>query len=308
MEAALRVGADLPVPLVCPTCHGSLRFQNETLICGKCAGEYPLQDGFLNLIVGPRFDDALPESEVPFEEACGIETTRNYWLPLFRATWPGQAPVVLSVGCGVGSEIAELVLNGIDSVGVDCGNRVRAWIRRRYPTRLLLANGLRLPFPGQSFDGVFCGCVFPHVGVKGDSFDVESDYLQQRLQLALEIARVLKPGGKLFAASPNRRFPLDLFHRQQAGTLRPRWNSPQDPFLLSLADYGAMFQKAGYDTVASLPPSGYWHFNRTRRTWKGRVLAIPVRFLFRLNGLSAHSAVRASALAPWLVVQATLPT
>jgi SAM-dependent methyltransferase len=261
-----------------------------------------MEQGFPNLIAGDRFEDELPDAELAFEEASSGATTRNFWIPLFQQVWRDEAapPVILSLGCGVGTEVDELGMADITAAGIDCGNRVRLWARRRYPNRLLLANGLHLPFPDRSFDGVFCGCVFPHVGVRGDSYEVLPDYYRHRLRLACEIARVLKPNGRLFAANPNRLFPFDMFHKGQAGSLRPRWNSPRDPFLLSLRDLRELFAEAGFRSTRAIPPRHYWSFNRSQRTLKGRLLGLPVRALFRVNGFAP---LRSSFLAPWLVVE-----
>jgi len=47
--------------IVCPACHGDLRFENSTLICAACGCAYPVVDGIPVLIV----DRAKPASGSP---------------------------------------------------------------------------------------------------------------------------------------------------------------------------------------------------------------------------------------------------
>lgn len=307
--APVQIFADFPAQVVCPLCRAQLVRRDEGLRCSACPGLFPVEGGFPNLIVGERFTDELPDDELAFEECSSGATTRKFWIPLFRRTWPdsGDPPVILSLGCGVGAEVDELGDAGFAAGGIDSGNRTRLWKRRTYPNRLLLANGMHLPFRDGAFDGVFCGCVFPHVGVTGDSFEVAADCREQRLSLAREIARVLKPGGHVFVANPNRLFPFDLFHRGKGAGLVPRRNFPTDPFLLSLADLRELFSSSGLVATKALAPRHYWSFNRSQRSWKGKLLSVPVRTLFWLNSLTAAESIRSSRLAPWLVVEAQRP-
>jgi SAM-dependent methyltransferase len=191
---------------------------------------------------------------------------------------------------------------GFDCVGIDCGNRTAAWPRRVEKKRFLLANGQNLPFEDRSFDGIFCGCVFPHVGVIGDSYRVGSHYRKQRLQLAREMSRVLRPEGKILVSSPNRLFPFDIFHGRTPGSYRPRPYWPGDPFLLSLADYRSLFSACGLSKAEPLPVAGYWSFFRSRRSWKGYLLGLPIRSAFWLASRPELSAIRCSPMNPWIVV------
>lgn len=301
---------EFPVPLVCPVCRGALRLEADALKCARCQRGYTFCNGFADLIHGGRFDDPTGEEQLRYEEECNFDTTRNYLLPLFARWWPRasesvdgpQPPRLLSLGCGTGIDIDVLTDSGYDAVGIDCGNRTNAWTKRRHARRLLLANGKHLPFADGSFDGIFCGCVFPHVGVVGDSFDLTPHYAEDRLELAREMARVLKPGGKILVSSPNRRFPCDIFHGRSGGGYKPRPYNPSDPFLLSIADYRRIFREAGCANVQPLPVDGYWGFIRSKHNVKGYLLALPVRFLFWLASRTHFRFLHASPLNPWLVV------
>lgn len=298
---------EFPITLVCPVCRGALHTLAGDLVCASCGREFEFRGGFPDLIHGDRFDDQTGEEQLRYEERCNADTVENYLLPLFQNWWkPARAdaarPRLLSLGCGTGIDVDLLCEAGYDAIGIDCGNRTKAWGERREANRFMLANGKHLPFEDESFDGIFCGCVFPHVGVKGDSFEVAPEHAAERLSLAREMARVLRPGGRILVSSPNRRFPFDIFHGRSGGGYRPRPYDSRDPFLLSAADYRQMFLRAGCARAAPLPVAGYWGFIRSKHSAKGYLLALPVRMLFRLASHDRLPMLRASPLNPWLVM------
>lgn len=290
--------------LVCPSCRDGLSSQPSAYRCVGCSSAFPLLGGYPDLIVGERFDDASDEALLRYEEQSNADLTRNYWQPMFRRMWPnGPArPRLLSVGCGTGVDVDLLCEAGFDSVGIDCGNRTAVWPRRSHGERLLLANGKHLPFGDASFDAAFCGCVFPHVGVVGDSNVTAPDVEQQRLELAREMVRVLRPGGYVIVSSPNRWFPFDIFHGRTPGSYKPRFNAPTSRFLLSAGDYERIFRAAGTGPASTLPVENYWGFIRSRHSLKGMLFGTPVRFVFWLVSRPAFGFLRASPVNPWLVV------
>jgi SAM-dependent methyltransferase len=207
------------------------------------------------------------------------------------------------LGCGVGIDIDILTDLGYDIIGIEIGNRTKAWKDRKYPERLILANGMHMPFPAETFDAIYCGCVFPHVGVVGDSFTVKQDYFDIRLSLAKEMTRVLKPGGMMLVSSPNGKAPLDLFHDRKVGSYKPRYNPPGDPCIPSIDDYKKLFVESvcANKEVTALPVRNYWGFIRAKQTIKGYFLSLPVRFLFWLS--SYVPLLRGSFIDPWLVIK-----
>jgi SAM-dependent methyltransferase len=262
-------------------------------------------NGFPDLVVGNRFEDDENESLNCYEDNSNTYTTANYWIPLFRgmASEDVASPRVLSVGCGTGIDVDLLGDQGFEAIGIDCGNRSKVWPHRRRRDRLFMANGQHLPFEDNFFDIAFCGCVFPHVGVVGDTFQVTPQYREDRLQLAREMARVVRPGGKIVVSNPNRYFPFDIFHGRPSGGFKVRPYSPRDPFLLSVSDYRKMFNQAGCSRATALPVTGYWGFVRSKNSWKGRLMGMPVRFLFWLVSRNSLSFLRGSPLSPWIVVE-----
>jgi SAM-dependent methyltransferase len=297
-----------PVRLVCPVCRGALRFDAAGIACSRCAEEFVYRNGFPDLIVGGRFDDDDDVERSTYEEQSNAWLAREYLVPHLRRLLAGTAHArVLSLGCGTGTDIDLLTRAGIDVVGIDCGNRTAVWPRREQKHRFYLANGKHLPFDAHSFDAVYCGCVFPHVGVEGDSTRVRPDYWEERLAIAREITRVLRPGGHVMVSSPNRLFPLDLFHGRSPDQPYPRVNPPWSRFLLSASDYGTLFAQAGCACTSLLPVDRYWGFIRAKRTLKGRVLAFPIETLFRIVSFDTLKSLRGSPLNPWLVLVSRKP-
>lgn len=297
------------VPLVCPLCRKGLDVRQDHLLCpacdrADCPKQFECVDGFPNLVVGGRLDDEEDDARSQYEEQSNVYTARNYWIPVFRRLTRSlsRRPRVLAVGCGCGVEVDMLLDAGFDCVGIDCGMRSTAWPRRSHRSALLLANGMNLPFADGAFDLAYCGCVFPHVGVVGGGFELTQHYREDRLAVAREMARVVKPGGHIVVTSPNRRFPFDLFHGRDAGGCRVRANRPGDRFLLSVNDYAELFRESGCAAVDTLPVTGYWGFVRSKHTWKGYLMGLPVRSLFWLVDRPQLHFLRGSPLAPWIAV------
>jgi SAM-dependent methyltransferase len=161
---------------------------------------------------------------------------------------------------------------------------------------------MHLPFEDRTFDAAFCGCVFPHVGVIGDSKQLSKDSWGHRQQLANEMVRVTRRGGPVIACSPNRLFLLDIFHWRQPGCYRPTLNPPWSRFLLSVRDFRRLFNRAGGTEVKALPVTGFWGFVTMRKSVKGRMLSLPIRVLFHLASQPMGAFLRSSPLLPWITV------
>lgn len=294
----------VPVPIVCPKCNGDFAHTTTGAQCQKCASDYPFAHQHLDLIVGERYADSTPDEVLVAEEASNADTTIRFWIPLLHDLWPESktAPAILSLGCGVGTDVDELCAAGFNAMGVDCGKRSSIWPTRQFPERLVMANVGNLPFADASFDFIISGCFFPHVGVDGASYDVVPDYYALRLKLAREITRVLKPGGRVITCNPNRWFPFDIFHGHTANHASMRPSSPFNPLLPSRGDYGKLFGDAGCRNIRALPVEGYWAFTGSSKSLKGRMLSAPIRFLFWLVSRKPLRFLRGSCVNPWLIV------
>ena len=296
------------VPLVCPLCQKPLEMGSDKIDCSPCdredcPGSFEYCEGFPDLVIGDRFDDPYLPDRMCYEESCNEYSAIHYWVPLFKQLLP-EGGRILSVGCGVGTEVEIITRAGFECVGIDNGNRTSFWPRRECRNTMLLANGLYLPFEDEYFDLVFCGCVFAHVGVVGDSHVVAENYTVDRQKLASEMARVTRPGGSIVAATPNRHFPLDIFHGREEGSYRPRLNPPGDKFLLSGGDFKKMFVgNAGCKSLEMLPVEGFWGFIRADKGLKGKLFGMPVKIVFKMLAKPWLALLRGSIIDPWITVR-----
>jgi SAM-dependent methyltransferase len=97
---------------------------------------------------------------------------------------------VLDAGCGTGRHTAFLVDKGHDVVGIDSSPEMLALAAAKVPTaRFDLAELERIPLPNSSVDAAVCGLVLSHARDIGPA--------------VAELARVLRPGGRLIVSNPH---------------------------------------------------------------------------------------------------------
>ena len=261
-----------PVALVCPGCRQPLPVDGEDgSSCASCGAVFSrLPSGHLRLLPAgdSGFQDWWLESEekrarfmgqhVEREEAGERRLAREFLLPLVQRLAADAGPVrrVLSVGCGSGEDLEVLCEAGLDTVGVDSGGRTLRWADKNRPRdRYFMADALQLPFADGSFDLAYSLGVIEHVGTVGDSLELSAEAGDLRTRFACSVARVVRPGGRIFISCPNRTFPLDFAHG--AGRLGFRLHGPGD-FLLSYGDLKRLFiDHAGCRTIRPLSMHGY---------------------------------------------------
>ena len=94
--------------------------------------------------------------------------------------------MVLEMGCGDGKTLSAMPA-GWRVAAIEISLHALQLARKmRQDDCFILADGCRLPFQAERFDAVFAFHVAGHL------------FLEQRLALAREAARVLRPGGRLF--------------------------------------------------------------------------------------------------------------
>jgi methionine biosynthesis protein MetW len=192
----------------------------------------------------------------------------------------------LDVGCGTGSSYArELGRRGATYLGVDVSETAVEAARAHGVDAEVIADAAQLPFPDQSFDLVLCVEVFEHLFAPDAA--------------AREIQRVLKPGGRLVASTPN-----VAYWRLRANLVFGLWNplgdemsieQPwRDPHIrfFTPATLGRMLTTAGFSTVTTGAHNGRFldHLtSRPSRFGRSRTYAALERRFPALLGLTVHA-------------------
>jgi SAM-dependent methyltransferase len=146
----------------------------------------------------------------------------NYWRDITRHFAPGAR--MLDIGCGS----AWLAEHFEDYTGVDGSPEAVAAAAKR-GRRVLLGTVMeRLPFDDASFDGVVVKDLLEHV--------------EDPVFVVREVLRVLRPGGRVFASSPDaQRWVWDDYTHRRPFTRKA--------FRLLFADQGLEVERVGYESV-----------------------------------------------------------
>ncbi len=161
-----------------------------------------------------------------------------------RAHFPvHEAETVLDIGCGTGRLIPYLteVIGGSGKlIELDISLSMLHIGKKRHNLPNLLfvqGDGHVLPLKDHSMDTVICMAFFPH--------------FSDKLKGLMALARVLKPGGRLFIAHQMNREELNRFHGNVSGPvgndLLPDENSMRE-----------LFKKAGFGDVETREEPGLY--------------------------------------------------
>ena len=158
------------------------------------------------------------EWTIPVLKSCGLKTGR-----------------ILSVGCGNGMDVVELREHGFQAVGFDVyppATQAAPWVS--------VSRAHSMPFAADSFDVTLCLEVIEHIPQK------------ERSTVSQELLRVIRPGGFIIIATPNRYFPAD----EHATWLRI--HSPFRDETLSTRELESLFGRK----ARTLTWSRYFQFQR----------------------------------------------
>lgn len=99
-------------------------------------------------------------------------------------------PQVLDLGCAAGRDAKALTDRGIDVIAVDLSEKLLAIAKRKYPNIKFRKADIRaLPFPSDSFDGIWASAVFHHLDKK------------EMIPTLKEWKRVLKENGIMYLST-----------------------------------------------------------------------------------------------------------
>lgn len=193
--------------LQCTSCRSATQLvsNKDSLRCSNCGVEYPLREGYLDLL--PHYEEQITPIQHLLQFKPAILLYDNLWRPfgyfltsgrsfsrdlvgITKLMAPERHRLVLDLACGPGNFTRSVARcgEGIQVVGFDLARGMleragRLTVQEQYPNvRYIRGSALSLPFRTGVFDGVIC-C---------GALQLFTDYDQS----LAEISRVLKVGGE----------------------------------------------------------------------------------------------------------------
>ena len=208
---------------------------------------------------------ALAEAPSPWSSyRSGAELSKSrrraeQWIvPTLRRLLPrAGAKRVLCLGCGNAIDVAVLREFGFNSWGADLDNNCCVAARNSF----VVADACVLPFASDSFDAVTSLEVVEHIGTPPGDWEPTAEARAQRKRYAAELIRVLRPGGVIVLATPNRLFPFDA---HGAGSTQIRWHPPFGDLTLSYRELRRLFVDSALD-MGVLPYGRYFAMEKIQR-------------------------------------------
>jgi SAM-dependent methyltransferase len=175
-------------------------------------------------------DKALAFSGLKVDFFTKVKT--NYIADIINKSFGGEVDL-LDVGCGIGNYHDTLRSHARTLTGIDLSEASIGLARANHPDVIYKTfDGITIPFAPGGFDMAIAICVFHHVAPA------------QRLELAKEIRRVIRPGGifAIFEHNPNNPLTMRVVNRCEFD---------RDAVLLRSGEAEQLMRDAGFDTVSS---------------------------------------------------------
>lgn len=174
------------VMLICPVCGLPLIRETRTLRCEKNHSFDVAKEGYVNLLRSGRNGDLIGDDKI--SARCRRDfLNKGYYAPLrdaLVALFSDRAGTLLDICCGEGYYTSALGENGALSVyGFDISREMVRLAAKRGNGTYFVANMASIPVADDSFD--YAIHLFAPFNEK-------------------EFARILKPGGKLYAVIPGK--------------------------------------------------------------------------------------------------------
>ena len=125
-------------------------------------------------------------------------------------------PMVLSVGCGLGFDVVNLIDEGISCKGIEPVDRRNFWknfenVIENLENTFAVASDRNIPFE-EKFDFIFAFEVLEHVGTVDNETKVGGTTYNRREEFICNLLKKLNHNGILVLTCPNKLFPIDFAH------------------------------------------------------------------------------------------------
>jgi SAM-dependent methyltransferase len=263
--------------LACPVDGSRLEQRADRLMCSAGSHEYSKgEHGYFELArpTSPALTIQSTSSEFAhIQESGGKRVYDVYLRPWLKAQGAAR---VLDAGCGLGVGVVAALNDGFDAVGTDVRSVADLWCQNgRSPDEFTVADVTELPFADAVFDAAMALGVMEHVGTQTGQLTLAMDWRDKRAAFAKELERVVRPGGRILIACPNKRFPIDIQHgptdELSPAPFRNRLfkrfgvNVHQTWGAYHLVSYSDLYRWYGRQRVRPLPLAGYFGYAALER-------------------------------------------